>query len=229
MKSKKITGILFILAILLFSTGCATFKSEIKGKMESPREKAYGAERVSVLFIFSHYRQTKGWDAIPKMDDKYRIIRGFDDFFNNALNEFSNIKRFSTFTEFSSDVNEPERRAQKDSLMKMHDYVIKIKFIRETSFAKQFLGTLVSSVSLTLLPVPYSYSYGVSADVMDSQGRLLKSYTRSAHLTKWVQTFMLFVYPFHPEERKKEELYVEFMKDIFSQIETEKILVTSGK
>ena len=61
-------------------------------------------------------------------------------------------------------------------------------------------------------------------DVFNSEQQLIKSYSRDASLNKWVQTFMVFLYPFHHEKRKKEELYVEFLHDIFEQIESEKIL-----
>ncbi len=219
----------FLLVALIFiaselMTGCATFKSEMKGKLVSASEKNYEAERVSALFIFSHFRQTRGLDAIPKLDNQHERIRGFDDFFQDALKEFSNIQNYATFTEYAADVNDPARRVLKDSLMHQHDYIIKILFMRQKSFSRTFLGTIGSSLSLTLLPIPYTYSYSATADVYDSQGHLLKNYARSASLTKWVQSFLIFIYPFHPEQRKKEELYVQFMHDIFKQIETEKIL-----
>jgi len=220
---KKITFLILAVSFIMM-TGCATFKSDMIGKYEKSAEKNYQADQVSLLLIFSHYRQTKGWDAIPKLDNQRQRIRGFDDFLVDALNEFSNIEKYSTFTEYASDVNVPQRRAQKDSLMKKHDYVIKVKFMREKSFAKNFLGTFVSSVSLSLFPVPYTYSYSVKSDLYNSNGQLLKSYSRQASLTKWVQTLLVFAYPFHPEQRKKEELYVEFLHDIFKQIENEKML-----
>ena len=219
------TGV--ILVSILFLGSCATFKSEIKGKYASDAEKSYGSERVRVLFVFSHYRQTKGWDAIPQLDDKWQRIRGFDDFFNDALSELSNIENYMTYTEYASDVNEPERRALRDSLMNSHDFIVKMKFSREKSFAGHFLGTLFSSVSLTLLPVPYFNSYKVRTDIYDSERRLIASYQRTARLTKWVQTGLIFVYPFHTGKRKKEELYVEFMHDIFRQIESEGMLTKS--
>ena len=207
---------LFILiSVMLLTTHCATFKSDMVGKCKESVQKNYNAEPVSLLLIFSHYRQTTGWDAIPKLDDQRQRIRGFDDFLLDALNEFSNIKRYSTFTEYASDVNDPERRAQKDSLMQQHDYILKLKFMRKKSFAKNFLGTLFTSSSLTLLPIPFTYSYSVEANLYDSKGQLLKSYSRKASLIKWVQTLLIFVYPFHPEQRKKEELYVQFLHDIF--------------
>ncbi len=221
---KKITLLIVLALFVLMTTGCATFKSDMIGKYAKPSEKNYRADQASLLLIFSHYRQTKGWDAIPKLDNERQRIRGFDDFLVDALNEFSNIKKYSTFTEYASDVNKPERRAQKDSLIKKHDYILKIKFMREKSFAKHILGTILSSISLTLIPVPYSWSYAIEADLYNSKGTLLKSYTRKASLIKWVQTLMIFVYPFHPEQRKKEELYVEFLHDIFRQIENEKML-----
>jgi len=224
---KKGNSMLIItIPFLIFTlVGCATLKSEIKGRFDSPSEKNYGADGVSVFFIFSHYRQAKGYDAIPKLGTPR--IGGFDDLFQDALHEFSNIKKFSTFTEYASDVNEPERRAKKDSLMLEHDFVMKIKFMREKSFAKNFLGTLVSTVSLTLFPIPYKHSYSVNLEIFDAKGHLIKSYTRNASLTKWVQTFLIFIHPFHPERRKKEEIYVEFLHDIFKQIETEKVLIKS--
>jgi len=198
----------------------------MKGKLPSTTQKNLAAERVSVLFIFSHLRQTKGLDAIPKLENQRERIYGFDDFFQDALTELSNIRNYATFTEYASDVNDPARRMLKDSLMLSHDYILKMKFKREKSFAKNFLGALASSISLTLLPIPYTYSYSATAELHDGKGHLLSNYARSASLTKWVQTVMIFVYPFHPEQRKKEELYVEFMHDIFRQIETEKILTT---
>jgi len=224
MKVRNSIFIMFVLLFAIFLTGCATFKSKIKGEFISTGEKNYGADGVSVLFVFSHFRQTKGYDAIPKLDDKRQRIGGFDDFFQDALNEISNINKYSTFTEYASDVNEPERRAIKDSLISTHDYVMKIKFMREKSFTKHFLGKIVSSVSLTLMPIPYTYSYSVDLELFDSSGHLTKNYSRKAALTKWVQTMLIFMYPFHPEKRKKEEIYVDFLHDIFKQIETEKVL-----
>ena len=227
MKKGKSILIMAIPLLIFTLVGCATFKSEINGRFDSPSEKNYGADGVSVLFIFSHFRQTKGYDAIPKLDNKYQRIGGFDDFFQDALHEFSNIKLYSTFTEYASDVNEPERRAKKDSLMLEHDFVMKIKFMREKSFAKNFLGTIVSTVSLTLFPIPYKHSYSANLEIFDAKGHLVKSYSRNTSLTKWVQTFLIFIHPFHPERRKKEEIYVEFLHDIFKQIETENVLIKS--
>jgi len=214
-------------SLIFIISNCASFKSEIKGRFASDVEKNYGADGVSVFFIFSHFRQTKGYDAIPKLDSQRKRISGFDDFFQDALNEFSNIKKYSTFTNYASDVNEPQRRAARDSLKQIHDFVMKIKFTREKSFAKSFLGSIASTVSLTLFPVPYTQSYSVELELLDSKGRLIKNYSRKASLTKWVQTFLIFIYPFHPEKRKREEIYVEFLHDIFRQIETEKALKQS--
>ena len=217
---------IFVLCFAVLLSSCATFKSDINGKFESKATKNYGADRVSVFFIFSHLSQTKGYDAIPKLDNKRQKIRGFDDFFQDGLNEFSNIKKYSTFTEYASDVNEPKRRAIKDSLKLIHDYVMKIKFMREKSFTTHFLGSIASTLFITLLPIPYTYSYSVDVNLLNSKGHLIKDYSRKASLTKWVQTFLIFIYPFHPEKRKKEEIYVEFLHDIFRQIETEKVLKT---
>jgi hypothetical protein len=216
-----------MLAALLFLGllgSCATFKSEIKGSYPGTAGKNLGAEQVRILFNFSHYRQTTGWDAIPKLDKGYQRPDSFDDIFTDALSEFSNLRSYDTFFDDAADVNKPERRALKDSLTQRNDYMIRMKFMRKSSFTQFFLGGLASTVSITLLPVPYTFSYSVTTDVYDSKGHLIANYNRAASLSKWVQTVLLFVYPFHTETRKKEELYVGFLHDIFKQIESEKIL-----
>ncbi|MEE4310605.1 MAG: hypothetical protein V2J62_01940 [candidate division KSB1 bacterium] len=224
MRSFKRMHLVALILLIMSFTNCATFKADLRGRFEQSSGKNYGADGVSVLFIFSHYRQTNGFDAIPRLDNARQRISGFDDFFQDALNEFSNIHSFATFTEYASDVNEPRRRAQKDSLMRRHDYIMKLKFMRTKSFTSHFLGQIASTLSLTLLPVPYRYSYSVELDLYNSDNQLLKNLRRSSALTKWVQTLLIFAYPFHPEKRKKEEIYVEMMHDLFRQIESEKIL-----
>lgn len=218
-------SILLLLSMSFMLMDCATFKSEMEGKFDASVEKSYDAEKVSVLFIFSHYRQTKGYDAIPKLDNKFERIRGFDDFFQDALNEFSHISPYSTFTEYAADVNDNKRRAMRDSLITAHDFVMRIKFRREKIFTTHFLGTIASIASLTVIPIPYNFTYSVDIDLHGADGGLIKTYSRNAKLTKWVQMALIFIYPFHPEKRKKEELYVEFMHDIFRQIETENVLI----
>ena len=221
---RKSFVVVFILVVCLLFGSCATFKSDMVGQYDAAVDRNYGAAGVKVLFIFSHYRQTRGYDAIPKLDNKYQRVNGFDDFFQDALHEFSNISEYATFTEYSSDVNEPERRALKDSLMSSHDYIVKIKFMRQKSFSKYFLGSIASSVTLTLVPIPYRHSYSVDVEIFNSNRQLLKAFSRESGLTKWVQALLVFAYPFHPERRKREELYVEFMHDIFRQVESEKVL-----
>jgi hypothetical protein len=224
MTTIRLILVIFILYFALLITGCVTFKSDMVGQFTSPAVKNIAAEPVTVLFNFSHIHQTRGLDAIPKLEKQYERIDGFDDIFIDALKEFSNIKSFDTFTDYAGDVNDQARRVKKDSMMQKNNYVIKMQFMREKSFAPYFLGILTSSVSLSIIPVPYTNSYSVTADVYHSKGQLLKNYTRSASLTKWIQTMLIVIYPFFPEQRKKEELYVQFMHDIFKQIETDKIL-----
>ncbi|MCF7811306.1 hypothetical protein K9N50_10015 [bacterium] len=214
-----------VLTIFIFLSGCATFRSEIKGEFGAKAKKNYNAEKVNVLFIFSHFKQIKGYDAIPKLEKNRQIIDDFDDLFIDALNELTNIKSYSTFTKFASDVSNPQRRHTKDSLMTANDYVIRVKFLKESSFVKHFLGTLFSTVSVTLLPVGYSKDYSVTVDVYNHDDVLIKSYMRQASLTKWVESLLIFIYPFHTERRKQEEIYIAFMHDIFKQIETEKALL----
>lgn len=207
--------------------GCATFRTNLSGRVNSP-ELASDSGRVDVLFIFDHRRQSLGWDALPK-EDRYRPGRyGFDEIFYDAYSEFSTIKRFTTFTNHADDVNKPERRALRDSLISTHDFVIQLDFRRTRSFPRQMFSIIGSSLSLTLLPVPYTEHFAVHATLMDSEKQVIRTYTRRAKLTRWVQTLLFMVYPFHPEQRKIEELYLESLHDIFGQMEQEHILSVTG-
>ncbi|MCK5856559.1 MAG: hypothetical protein KAG64_03655 [Bacteroidales bacterium] len=224
MKTHFIPFYLALIVYFILFNSCATFKSNVKGGFEQTAVKNYNAQKVNVLFIFSHYHQSIGYDAIPILESRREYIQGFDNFFLDALNEISNIERYSTYTEFASDVGDSKRRALKDSLLTQHDITIRMKFKQETSFPKFFFGTIVSSLTVTIFPIRYRYKCSVEMNVYNSKQQLIKSYTRDAILNKWVQTLLIVLYPFHNQKSEKEELYVEIMHDLFKQIETEKIL-----
>lgn len=211
--------------ITLVFSGCVTFRSSIEGAYESPPEKNCGAQKVKIMFIFAHLKQTVGYDAVPKLERFGPLGREFADIFNDAMGELTNMGSYLTFTEQAADVNDERRRARKDSLIAGSDFVIRLKFKRSNSFPKFFLGSLLSTVSLTLAPVPYSWTYVVEADVYDHEDVLIKSYQRKSRLTRWVQAACIVLQPFYNEKRVREELYLESLHDIFRQIETEKILV----
>jgi len=103
-----------------------------------------------------------------------------------------------------------------------------MRFMREASFARQALGTIASVLTVTAVPVPYTRHYSVTAEVTDRSGRLLKVYRREATVTQWVQALLVFVFPFHPETRKTDEVYLEFLKDVFREIEADGVLVVGG-
>ena len=133
MRFRNLT-IVSVLILTILLTSCATFRSGIEGEFSGQVVKNYGAEKASVLFIFSHFKQAKGYDAIPKLESKRQIINDFDDLFIDAMGELSNISKYSTFTEYASDVGDSKRRAKRDSMITVHDYVMRIKVKRENSF-----------------------------------------------------------------------------------------------
>lgn len=225
MKSIKLrfTSALIILVVTILN-GCATFRSDIEGAYKQPASKNFNAAPVKVLFNLRHLRQTIGLDAIPKLENRYQILSGFDDLLLDGVSEFSNIKRWSSFTEYSSDISDTKRLDEKDSLIASHDFVIRIEFKKEKSFVRYFLGTVGSTLSATLLPIPYTQDYYMNTDVYDANSHLLKHYERHASTTKWVEFFLFPIYPFHTEKRKTEDIYVNFLHDVFRQIEAEQVL-----
>lgn len=210
---------------MLLITGCAAFRSEMGGAYGEGEEN-FGADPVDVVFVFSHARQIVGYDAVPKLESQRHILRGFDDIFIDAMREISNLDGYATYTEYASDVSNPTRRAMRDSLIAQYDYTVNIRFMKKTYFSRYFLGNLFSTVSLTTFPIRYTQYYSMEAKVYDSNRRLVATYERKASLRKWVETLLIFVYPFHPEARVREEIYVDFLHDLFRQIESERILVS---
>lgn len=216
--------VIILVTVLMILSGCATFRSEIEGSSGLEAEKTLGAEPADVLFVARHLVQTRGLDAVPKLQNHYQILDGFGDILLDATAELSNLRRYALYTEFSSDMSDPKRLALKDSLMASHELRVVMEFRREKSFAKYFLGTLGSVVTLTLVPIPYSQEYTLTVDVYGADDRLTKSYSRSASTTKWVEALLFPVYPFHTEKRKTEDLYVEMLHDVFRQMDQDGVL-----
>lgn len=221
----KIINILLIGFVVVFFSGCATFRSNLQGVYMGEVKRNPNVQPVRTFYIFTHVEQTIGYDAVPKIVRKNSQIQSFDEIFSDALRKISNTGQFATFTEEASDINKPERRALRDSLKDQFDYTIKIRFVTEKYFSGYFLGTIFSSLTATLVPVPYKQYYRMETEIYRKDGHLVKSYKRSATLTKWVEAFLIFVYPFHPENRKREEVYVAMMHDTFKQIESEGVFI----
>ena len=94
-------------------------------------------------------------------------------------------------------------------------------------FGKSSTCVIRSVLSATLFPIPYTINYSADVDVFDKSGLLKGNYQRKANTILWVEALLLPIYPFHTEKRKTEEIYVEFLHDIFKQIESENILSNS--
>jgi len=203
-------------------SGCAGTRSEITGKFDRPAEKNSGAEKVSLFFHFKNLAQQHGFDSIPKLH-AYGV-KDFDNLFRDALPEISNISFYDTFLESPQDVNNLKRRQELDGFKSSHDYTVEIAFLEESSFKQQCFSGTISLLTLTIIPMPYSWDYTITANVMDKKGVNVRSYQRKATLDNWVEALLIFAYPFYPLEGSREEIYSESLHDIFRQIEAEKIL-----
>jgi hypothetical protein len=214
--------IIFILLLMGVLAGCAASRSQMSGSFDRPTEKNVGAKDTSILFLFRHMEQKHGFDAIPKL--KSQGVKDFDNLFRDAFNEFSNVSNYVTFTESPTDVNNPARRQELKKLRHSNDYTIEVDFLEESSFKKEFLSGTISVLSLTIIPIPYSWDYTTTSKLYNKEGKLLRSYQRKATLDNWVEVFLIFAYPFYPLEGKREQIYAESLHDIFRQIETETVL-----
>ncbi|WP_129127086.1 hypothetical protein [Geomonas oryzae] len=214
----------FLLAITLAMvlTGCVASRSEVQGKFTSPVTKNTTADKVSVFFQFKNLRQQHGMDTVPKL--QVHNVKDFDNLFRDSLQELGNVSQYTTFLESPNDVNNPKRRKELEEHRANHDYTVEVSLLEESSFRKDFLSGTVSLLSLTLIPMPYSWDYTMTANVMKKGGAQVASYQRKATLSNWVQAALIFAYPFYPLEGKREEIYSECLHDIFKQIEAERVL-----
>lgn len=214
-----------VISCLLFALllgGCAATRSEISGGFNRPPEKNTSPDRVSVFFLFRHLSQQHGFDSIPKL--QVYGVKDFDNIFRDALGEIGTISSYDTFTESPNDVNVPKRRQEMESLRASRDYSLEVTFFEESSFKQECLSGTITLLSLTVIPMPYSWDYTITAKLSDRSGKLLRTYERKATLDNWVEGLLIFVYPFYPLEGKREEIYAESLHDIFRQIEAEKVL-----
>jgi len=218
MKNSAKTGV-WIMAFML--TACASFSPSINEKFPDETEKKDPADKVDVLFVIKHYEQTKGLDAVPKLK---RPPRNFDDLLNNALQEIGNIDNYNIITVFERDINNIDKRKQIERLKRESNYTVELNILQEKSFAKYFFGIIASSITATIVPIRYRRVYTFNTQVYNQQQQLVKSYERKGDINRWVQTLMVFLYPFNHDKRIKEELYVTCLHNLFGQIETERVL-----
>lgn len=211
-----------MLLLLTILSSCAAFRSDVKGLYNAERTFSK-REKVTVFFDFYHQHQAIGYDAIPKL--MWRAgIDDFDDILQESLKELSNIKSYNSFTNRGSQVDNLNQRKQRLAFIDSSDYHIKIEILRTKSFAKHFLGILVSTFSVDLIPIGYTWNYNFKVTVIHREEGIVGMYERSANVTEWHQILLLPLYPFHTERLKNEEIFYKSLKNIFMEIENRNIL-----
>lgn len=219
MKSSR--SFFLLLSTSIIFSACISFRSGMDGTFAGDAVRGMDRAPVSVFFHFTHLEQEKGLDVVPKIVPPQR---GFRDIFGASMTTLSNIRTFATFTDNDNDIDAVERRAKRDSLKGANDVTIHITMLREDSFAKHFLASILSYGTLAVVPTGYSWDYTMTAEVRSSSGALIRSYTRHSTLSTWYQAMFFIIYPFYPSEVKIEEIYLESMQNIFQQIEHDGVL-----
>lgn len=218
--ARTLLALLVLISALM--AGCAASRSPIEGAFNRAVQPNLNAGKVNVLFVFRHEEQMHGFDTIPKLQNAG--VADFDNLLGEALREISNIGKYKTHTELPNDVNDPQRREMLVTARAAMDYVIEIDLVEESSFRQQALSATVSTLSLTVIPMPYHWDYTIRARVINRDGKRVATLQRKARLANWVEAFLVFAYPFYPLQGKREEIYSDFLHDVFRQIESERIL-----
>lgn len=217
---KKYLFFLFIFGLF----GCAVFDVKIHGDFNREPSKNLDSKKVTVLFVFKHTKQLEGLDAIPKLVSPSLALKDFNDIFLDALKEFSNIESYNIISETSHDIEWSDKQKKKEILKKQSDYVIETTILKKESFAKNFLGGMVSLLSLSLIPINYPKDYTITTRVYDAKGNLLKEYIRTGSLKEWLHFVMIFYYPYHSPQKAVEEFYSSTLHNIFKEIEYDRLL-----
>lgn len=207
--------------LLLLLGGCVASRSPLEGRFDKPTSSNRGAPPIAALFVFRHTSQMHGFDSIPKLQSG--AIKDFDNLIANALREFGNLQRFETFTELPGDVYDPKRREALSDARARADFVVEVDLAEESSFRQQCFSGTISLLTLTLVPMPYDWNYTFRARVFGKDGKQVANLERRATLTSWVEIFLMFAYPWHPYEGKREEVYSESLHDLFRQFETQRV------
>ena len=211
------------LLVSLTLLGCATFPGDMEGAFSGSATATPAGENVTVLFLLRHVKQAKGLDAIPKLVRESQIVRDFDNLFVDAVQEIENLGSFASFTEFPSDVSDPERVARRDELIRTYDYLVKVQILEENSFVKEFFGGLVSTLTLAMVPVPFSTHYSIEVEVIQGDRRV-SAYNRSSSKTTWLQAFLIFIQPFHNDTIVRERIYIDLLHDVFREMNADRVL-----
>ncbi|TNE73168.1 hypothetical protein EP331_05275 [bacterium] len=219
MKSYLIQFVTVLFLVILSS--CVASKSPIIGLDDSTFERL-DRKPVHILIEFSHMRFTEGFDVIPKSLN-YPGISDFDDILNESLKQFTNVRTFDVYTTHSYDVKDPEKRLKLVQMREKADFVIKIDILRKKSFVGHFFNSLIALGSMTVIPSKFEWQYEFTTHVFHNGQKVFET-QRSASVSNWVQPFLIFGYPFHPEERKNEEIYFGMLKDTFKEIENKGII-----
>jgi hypothetical protein len=113
--------------------------------------------------------------------------------------------------------------ARRDELIRTHDYVVRVEILEEYSFVRQFFGRVISTVSVTLLPVPYTTRYSIDVEVTRNDAPV-GSYQRAISKRMWVQALLLFIQPFHNDTIVRERIYIDLLHDVFRELEASGVL-----
>ena len=219
----RIVRLSHTLLFCFLTVSCATFPGAMEGEFAGPGRSTPAADDVSVLFLLRHVKQAKGLDAIPKLKREGQIVRDFDNLLVDAVTELSNISSYTAFTEFPSDVSQPERVARRDELIRTYDFQVRVRLLEEYSFVRQFFGGVVSGISLTLLPVPYTIHYSIEVEVMQGDSQVA-TYRRASSKTRWLQTFLIVIQPFHDDTIVRERIYIDLLHNVFREMEADGVL-----
>ncbi|NOY48046.1 MAG: hypothetical protein GXO84_07615 [Chlorobi bacterium] len=203
MKSKRVY--LNFIILLIFS-GCASFKGNKLPPIASMPQMSPDKKKYSVFLDVNFYTQSRDPHSSPieNIPGKIELLDIVE-----LVTDEANL--FSSFT-----LDKVKNRQT--------DYTIKMDMLNYGDFKAAGCLGMISGLTLTIIPAAVTDYYRLTAKVIDSNGKEIKTYILEDHITTVIQTFMLFVYPFKSPSRVSKEFMSNMVKTLYKEIIQDNIL-----
>jgi 5-methylthioribose kinase len=216
---KATISIVFI--ILLF--GCATMPPKFYNLYAPKNSNQKSVQKYNVFIRTAYQMITIGENYYETSDygggtgNVYRCAIGEAkkvDYINLAnIDEkvpenYENIKNMDNFIDTSIEIQ----------------YLFDIKVVHKEIYAVEYFAKMITAFSLTIIPTMFPCYYDVTLNVINDKKEIIKTYTRNAKLTEWVQLLLVFVHPWHNRYKDEDILIGTCLKNIYQQIAEDKIL-----
>lgn len=98
--------------------------------------------------------------------------------------------------------------------------IVHLDVSQEYSWPRLGFQALISTLTLTLVPLNYPRDYTITLSIEDANGKVEKSASRNIRINNWWWMPLMFSYPFYNENRASENALLHTGRDLVRELET---------